>query len=77
MKKIIPILGILGAFLLGVLTMTGAEVIWGGDDTSPYFMFERILPQQMINTMIAHPAIINYLVNETEGTTQIWYDQKC
>ena len=68
-NKLWLILGILLISIAGV----GAEIYFGIDDIGSYFIFNRILPSQMISVLIGADAVLN--VSLDDGNTQVWYNE--
>lgn len=60
--------------VLGMMTFGSAEIVFGEDDEGAWFMFDRILSQQIINIFIQHPAVEDIQRDFADRTTTVWYD---
>lgn len=50
-----------------------SDVQFGIDEYSPYFIYDRVLPQQIQTTLLAYPGVLN--MSNEDNNTQVWFNQ--
>tara|TARA_Y100000310_G_C20691705_1_gene822703 strand:+ start:649 stop:1104 length:456 start_codon:yes stop_codon:yes gene_type:complete len=60
--------------VFGLMTFGSAEIVFGEDDEGAWFMFDRVLSQEIISVFRSHYAITNIQTDSADRTTTIWYD---
>lgn len=74
-RKVGILLIILGITLIiiSIAIPTKAEIFFGEDDIGTFFLFDRILPPEIISTLEQIPEILSVNIDTDDQTTQVYY----